>query len=311
MTPASPLPWMGIASLRVYVFPPTARRRSRRSRAISRSTGRYGGADGEEVTSEDGTTIAFDRSGDGPSIVLVGGALADRSAAAQLAAQLAPHFTVIAYDRRGRGDSGDTAPYAVEREVEDIEGLIVAAGGQAFVLGHSSGAVLALESARTFPDRIGKLALYEPPFIVDDSRSLLPEDYVSRLEDLVSSGSPRRRGRVLPDDAVRAFPLRSSPGCGKSPSGPRSRRSRTRSPTTASSWETPRAAARLPLERWASVGVPDARHGRRSQSRLAAERRSGARGRPPRRAASDPGGPGSWTRPEGPRARARWSSSLG
>jgi pimeloyl-ACP methyl ester carboxylesterase len=150
-----------------------------------------------EVTSEDGTTIVFDRSGDGPSLILVGGALADRSAAAQLSARLASHFTVIAYDRRGRGDSGDTAPYAVEREVEDIEALIVAAGGHAFVLGHSSGAVLALESARTFPDRIGKLALYEPPFIVDDSRSLLPEDYVSHLEALVSAG---RRG-----DAVEFF----------------------------------------------------------------------------------------------------------
>jgi pimeloyl-ACP methyl ester carboxylesterase len=150
-----------------------------------------------EVTSKDGTRIAFDRSGDGPSLVLVGGALADRSAAAQLSAQLAPHLTVIAYDRRGRGDSGDTAPYAVEREVEDIDALIVAAGGQAFVLGHSSGAVLALESARTFPDRIGKLALYEPPFIVDASRSLLPEDYVNHLEDLVSAA---RRG-----DAVEFF----------------------------------------------------------------------------------------------------------
>jgi pimeloyl-ACP methyl ester carboxylesterase len=151
----------------------------------------------EEAISKDGTTIAFDRSGDGPSLVLVGGALADRSAAAQLSAQLAPDLTVIAYDRRGRGDSGDTAPYAVEREVEDIEALIVAAGGHAFVLGHSSGAVLALESARTFPDRIGKLAVYEPPFIVDASRSLLPEDYVSHLEDLVAAA---RRG-----DAVEFF----------------------------------------------------------------------------------------------------------
>ena len=139
----------------------------------------------EEAISKDGTTIAFDRSGEGPPIVLVGGALADRSAATELAAHLAPSLTVIAFDRRGRGDSGDTAPYAVEREVEDIEALIVAAGGHAFVLGHSSGAVLALESARTFPDRIGKLALYEPPFIVDDSRSLLPENYVSHLEALV------------------------------------------------------------------------------------------------------------------------------
>ena len=151
----------------------------------------------EEAISKDGTTIAFDRSGDGPPIILVGGALADRSAAAQLSAQLAPHLTVIAYDRRGRGDSGDTAPYAVEREVEDIEALIVEAGGHAFVLGHSSGAVLALESARMFPDRVGKLAVYEPPFIVDDSRALLPTDYVSHLEGLVSNG---RRG-----DAVEFF----------------------------------------------------------------------------------------------------------
>ena len=150
-----------------------------------------------EVTSKDGTTIAFDRSGEGPPLVLVGGALADRLAAARLSAQLAAHFTVIAYDRRGRGDSGDTAPYAVEREIEDIEALIVAAGGQAFVLGHSSGAVLALESARRNPGRITKLALYEPPFIVDDSRPLLPADYVTHLDDLVSAG---RRG-----DAVAFF----------------------------------------------------------------------------------------------------------
>ncbi len=150
-----------------------------------------------EVTSKDGTAIAFDRSGEGPSIVLVGGALADRSAAAELAARLAPHLTVIAFDRRGRGDSGDTPPYAVDREVEDIEALILAVGGQAFVLGHSSGAVLALESARTHPELITKLALYEPPFIVDDSRPLLPADYVSHLDDLVSEG---RRG-----DAVEFF----------------------------------------------------------------------------------------------------------
>jgi pimeloyl-ACP methyl ester carboxylesterase len=149
------------------------------------------------VTSKDGTTIAFDRSGEGPSIILVGGALADRSAAAELAARLAPRLTVIAFDRRGRGDSGDTAPYAVDREVEDIEALLLAVGGQAFVLGHSSGAVLALESARAHPERITKLALYEPPFIVDDSRPLLPADYVTHLADLVSEG---RRG-----DAVEFF----------------------------------------------------------------------------------------------------------
>jgi pimeloyl-ACP methyl ester carboxylesterase len=150
-----------------------------------------------EVTSKDGTTIAFDRSGEGPPLVLVSGALADRSAAAELAARLAPHLTVIAFDRRGRGDSGDTPPYAVDREVDDIEALILAVGGRAFVLGHSSGAVLALESARTHPELVTKLALYEPPFIVDDGRPLPPADYVTHLDDLVSRG---RRG-----DAVEFF----------------------------------------------------------------------------------------------------------
>jgi pimeloyl-ACP methyl ester carboxylesterase len=143
-----------------------------------------------EVISSDGTTIAFDRSGGGPTIILVGGALSDRSAAAPLAALLASHFTVIAYDRRGRGDSGDAAPYAVEREVEDIAALIADSGGSAFVFGHSSGAPLALEAARTHAATISKLALYEPPFIVDDSRAPLPKDYVLRLQELVAAGRP-------------------------------------------------------------------------------------------------------------------------
>jgi pimeloyl-ACP methyl ester carboxylesterase len=150
----------------------------------------------DTVRSSDGTTIAFDRSGDGPPLVLVGGALSDRSAGASLAAHLVERFTVIAYDRRGRGDSGDTGPYAVDREVDDLLALIVDAGGSAFVFGHSSGAALALEAAaRGLP--IERLALYEPPFIVDDSRPEPPRDYVTRLEELVSAD---RRG-----DAVEYF----------------------------------------------------------------------------------------------------------
>lgn len=101
---------------------------------------------------------------------------------------------MFAYDRRGRGESGDTAPYAVEREVEDIEALITEAGGSAFVFGHSSGAVLALEAARLLPTKITKLAVYEPPFIIDDSRPPAPEDYVPHLIELVSSG---RRGEAV------------------------------------------------------------------------------------------------------------------
>ncbi len=147
-----------------------------------------------KVISKDGTPIAFDQSGHGPAIILVAGATATRLAEASLAAALAPHFTVFAYDRRGRGESGDTAPYAVEREVEDIDALITEAGGSAFVFGHSSGAVLALEAARLLPTKITKLALYEPPFIIDDSRPPAPEDYARHLTELVSSG---RRGEAV------------------------------------------------------------------------------------------------------------------
>jgi pimeloyl-ACP methyl ester carboxylesterase len=141
----------------------------------------------ERATSEDGTTIAFDRSGEGPPIVLVGGALSDRAVTAPLAGHLAPRFTVISYDRRGRGDSGDTAPFAVEREVEDLEAVIQEAGGSAFVFGHSSGGVLALEATRALPDSLTKLALYEPPFVIDGSRPPLPADFVTRLQELTSS----------------------------------------------------------------------------------------------------------------------------
>jgi len=153
-----------------------------------------------KVLSKDGTAIAFDRSGQGPAIIMVNGALATRSAEERVDASLSRHFTVFAYDRRGRGESGDTAPYAVEREVEDLDALISEAGGSAFVFGHSSGAVLALEAARLLPTGITKLAVYEPPFIIDDSRPPVPEDYVQQLTELVSSG---RRG-----DAVAYFMTR-------------------------------------------------------------------------------------------------------
>jgi pimeloyl-ACP methyl ester carboxylesterase len=150
-----------------------------------------------KVVSKDGTPIAFERSGSGPAAILVAGALSDRSASASLAALLADHFTVYNFDRRGKGESGDTPPYAVEREVEDIEALIDEAGGSAFLYGISSGAALALEAAAQLPTKVKKLALYEPPFIVDDSRPALPKDYINHLKELVASG---RRG-----DAVEYF----------------------------------------------------------------------------------------------------------
>jgi pimeloyl-ACP methyl ester carboxylesterase len=148
----------------------------------------------ETVTSKDGTTIAFDRLGSGPPVVLVCGGSVDRTADAAIAQELASDFTVFNYDRRGRGDSGDTLPYAVDREVEDIEAVIGAAGGSAFLWGSSSGAVLGLIAAETVP--VTKLALWEPPFIPEDLPRP-PEDQVSQYETMVAEG---RRG-----DAVEYF----------------------------------------------------------------------------------------------------------
>jgi pimeloyl-ACP methyl ester carboxylesterase len=117
----------------------------------------------ETVTSSDGTTIAFDRLGDGPPVIVVGGQLCDRALTRPTAEVLAKRFTVFNYDRRGRGDSGDTAPYALEREVEDIGALITEAGRTASVYAHSSGAALALRAAAAgLP--IPKLVLHEPPY---------------------------------------------------------------------------------------------------------------------------------------------------
>jgi pimeloyl-ACP methyl ester carboxylesterase len=148
----------------------------------------------EKVVSKDGTEIAFDGQGEGPSLILVTGAMATRADTASVAARLAPYFAVFAYDRRGRGDSGDTPRYAVEREIDDLQAVIARAGGSAYVFGHSSGAILALEATRSIAPSITKLALYEPPFIVDDGSPPLPEDYVTRLADLVAAG---RRGDTV------------------------------------------------------------------------------------------------------------------
>ncbi|MGH2396828.1 MAG: alpha/beta fold hydrolase [bacterium] len=149
----------------------------------------------KKATSKDGTAIAFDQLGDGPSVILVCGGSTDRSANAPLAALLARHFTVFNYDRRGRGDSGDTPPYAVEREVEDIETIVAAAGGSACLYGTSSGAALALEAAARLKG-ITKLALWEPPYILE-GRPRPPADTAKTYTELVSAG---RRG-----DAVEFF----------------------------------------------------------------------------------------------------------
>lgn len=147
------------------------------------------------VRSKDGTSIAYDRMGSGPPLLLVDGAMCYRDSGPMkpLAERLSADFTVFTYDRRGRGESGDTMPYALEREVEDIAALLAEAGGEALVYGVSSGAALALEAARQgLPIR--KLALYEAPFIVDDSRTPVPPSYLRELQDRIARGD--RSGAV-------------------------------------------------------------------------------------------------------------------
>lgn len=142
------------------------------------------------LTSKDGTSIAYDLLGAGPPVILVCGGSVDRQSNAGLADVLAQNFTVYNYDRRGRGDSGDTAPYAVEREIEDIDALVAQAGGSSFLYGTSSGAALALEAARSLGSKITGLALWEPPYIMDPSRRP-PPDTARIYTELVAEG---RRG---------------------------------------------------------------------------------------------------------------------
>ncbi|TNJ62142.1 alpha/beta hydrolase [Paenibacillus hemerocallicola] len=142
----------------------------------------------ETVISKDGTQIAYTKQGTGPALIMVSSAAADHQDASPLAEHLSANFTVYNYDRRGRGRSTDTAPYEAAREVEDIEALIAAAGGQAFLFGSSSGAVLALEAANLLGDSVAKLYLYEPPFIINDSRKPVPGDYVEHLNSLIEAG---------------------------------------------------------------------------------------------------------------------------
>ncbi len=184
------------------------------------------------VTSADGTTIAYEATGRGPALVLVDGALCWRAngPARPLAAALADRFTVVTYDRRGRGDSGDApGSYSVDREVEDLAVVVAAAGGSAHVFGQSSGAALALEAASRL-EGITRLAVYEAPFIVDDSHPPRPADLRDRMEALVEADRRSDAVRLflrtvgLPAPAVAV--MRLLPLCGGSRASPRAARRR-------------------------------------------------------------------------------------
>jgi pimeloyl-ACP methyl ester carboxylesterase len=140
------------------------------------------------TTSTDGTTIAYDRLGQGPAVIMVDGALCARGSKQELAKILADGFTVYNYDRRGRGDSGDTRPYGVAREIEDIAAMIEAAGGSASLYGHSSGACLAFEAAAQLGDRVTRLAMYEAPY--NDAPGVREPwaTYIAQLTEALAAG---------------------------------------------------------------------------------------------------------------------------
>jgi pimeloyl-ACP methyl ester carboxylesterase len=149
------------------------------------------------VISHDGTSIAFDVKGTGHPLVLVGGALNTKGEMAPLVDALAPQFSVYSYDRRGRGDSGDTLPYAVEREIEDLGALIEHAGGEASMFGHSSGGCLVLHAARALGPKVTKIAVYEAPYNDDPAAQQAWGVYIRALTEALAS---ERRG-----DAVALF----------------------------------------------------------------------------------------------------------
>ena len=164
--------------------------------------------DADRVTSADGTSIAFERSGAGPALIAVdaAGSYRDFRPFPPPVELLAEHFTVHVYDRRGRGASTDTLPYAVEREVDDLTALIAEAGGSAFVYAFSSGGLLALHAAARGL-AVPKLALFEPP--IEPTEAPVGEsDFTAELAELVAGGRRREaveffhRGIGVPDEII-------------------------------------------------------------------------------------------------------------
>ena len=142
------------------------------------------------VTSKDGTALGYNRRGAGPAVILVDGALGYRQFGpmSRLAELLAPTCTVIDYDRRGRGESGDTPPHSLAREIEDLDALIAAVGGSASLCGFSSGACLAFEAAVELGSKVQKLALYEPPYNADEAARPEWDEYGGQLTALLARG---------------------------------------------------------------------------------------------------------------------------
>ncbi len=149
--------------------------------------------------SKDGTTLAYDVYGSGPALIYITGASCFRSFKPVLddAREFAKEFTVYNYDRRGRGDSGDTPPYAIEREVEDIEAMIDAAGGKAHLYGHSSGAVLALEAALRLGGKINRVVMYDPSYVHDEAEKVTYGQLSQRVQKLLDDGKNKEAMRTF------------------------------------------------------------------------------------------------------------------
>ncbi|MFC0508950.1 alpha/beta fold hydrolase [Micromonospora costi] len=209
------------------------------------------------AVSADGTVIAFTAWGRGEPLIIIDGATAYPAINPtndEIGRLLGDEFRTYAYDRRGRGQSTDTAPYAVAREIEDLAALIEVAGAPATVFGWSSGAVLALDAAAAgLP--IARLALFEPPFVVDDSRPPLPADYVPRLDAAVADGRPGDAAELFLTAAA-GMPAEAVAGMRHSEFWPVLE---AVAPTIAYDGRimgTTMSGGPLPRDRWASVTVP-------------------------------------------------------
>ena len=160
------------------------------------------------VISKDGTKIVYDEVGQGTPVIIVGGAFLYRSFKdhVQLAKLLSDDHLAVTYDRRGRDDSGDTKPYTVDKEIEDLEAVIDALGGQAMVYGVSSGGALALEAADKLPNKITRLAIFEAPYLVDNTGKAMSADYLPRLQEHIAKNERSAAiKQFLPEVGAPAF----------------------------------------------------------------------------------------------------------
>jgi pimeloyl-ACP methyl ester carboxylesterase len=209
------------------------------------------------VTSPDGTPIAYDRTGTGEPLVLVGGTFSYRRYPGQvkLAGLLSARFTVYSYDRRGRGDSGDSAPYAIGREIEDLATVVAAAGGRAHVWGLSSGAVLALDAAAAGVP-VHRLAVQEPPLVVEPGDRRPPADLLQHVTELIDAGRRGEAVRYFMTDGMGAPSL--VPGLLRLMPGVWKRLTAVAHTLPYDAWllEGYQAGRPLPAGQWASVTMP-------------------------------------------------------